>query len=154
MQIRKVRVEDAQPLAVLLQEIGWFELLKNETLAAASRRVESQLEYCLADNSHSIFVAELAESTIVGYVSVHWLPYLFLPGSEGFVSELFVRDAARGQGIGRCLLQTVETEAQARGCSRLSLINFRNRESYQRRFYVKLGWEERIDAANFIYRIA
>lgn len=154
MQIRKVRVEDAQPLAVLLQEIGWFELLKNETLAAASRRVKSQLEHCLADNSHSIFVAETADGAMAGYVSVHWLPYLFLPGSEGFVSELFVRDAARGQGIGRCLLQTVETEAQARGCSRLSLINFRNRESYQRRFYVKLGWEERIDAANFIYRIA
>jgi GNAT superfamily N-acetyltransferase len=153
MQIRKASVDDAAPLTALLQEIGWFELLNKETLAAATRRVKSQLEHCLADGSHSIFVAETADGVTAGYVSVHWLPYLFLPGPEGFVSELFVRDAARGQGIGRRLLQTVEAEARTRGCSRLAVINFRNRESYQRRFYVKLGWAERVDAANFIYPI-
>jgi hypothetical protein len=47
----------------------------------------------------------------------------------------------------------IEAEARARGCQRLSLINLRNRESYQRQFYVKAGWKERAEAANFLYQL-
>lgn len=36
------------------------------------------------------------------------------------------------------------------GCQRLSLINLRRRESYERQFYIKAGWQERAEAANFI----
>ena len=75
-------------------------------------------------------------------------------GPEGYISELFVRSNARGQGVGTELLQAVEAEARARGCPRLSLINLRDRESYLRKFYVKAGWEERTVAANFVYRIS
>ena len=153
IRVRKISSQDAVQIAELLKEIGWFEFFKKETIAAASERVKSHIEQCRADNSHSAFVAETLDGEIVGYVSVHWLPYLFLQGLEGYVSELFVRESARGQGIGRELLQTIGTEAKARGCVRLSLINLRNRESYLRQFYIKVGWEERTEAANFIYRI-
>ena len=44
-----------------------------------------------------------------------------------------------------------QSEARKRGCSRLSLMNLRHRESYRRQFYVKAGWQERTEAANFIY---
>ena len=30
----------------------------------------------------------------------------------------------------------------------------RDRESYQRQFYVKAGWHERAEAANFIYTLS
>ena len=153
VQIRKASAQDAQSLAELLKDIGWFESFKSEPIEVASQRVRLHIEQCLADNSHLIFVAEAADGAIVGYGSVHWLPYLFLQGPEGLVSELFVRESARGQGVGRELLRNIETEARARGCARLSLINLRNRESYMRQFYVKAGWEERPEAANFIYRI-
>jgi GNAT superfamily N-acetyltransferase len=99
-------------------------------------------------------VACSSDGKIAGYTSVHWLPYLFMNGPEGYVSELFVRSSGRGQGIGKQLLQAVEAEARARGCSRLSLINLRDRESYLRKFYNKAGWEERSEAANFLFRIA
>jgi GNAT superfamily N-acetyltransferase len=153
VQIREANAQDAQSLAELLKDIGWFESFKNEPLEVTSRRVRAHVEQCCAHESHSIFVATSSDGKIVGYGSVHWLPYLFLQGPEGYVSELFVRESARGQGIGRELLKTIETEAKARGCVRLSLINLRNRESYMRQFYVKAGWEERPEAANFIYRI-
>jgi GNAT superfamily N-acetyltransferase len=153
IQIRKASLEDAVQLALLLKDVGWFELFKTEPLKEASRNVRSRIEQCLADDSHSIFVADSPEDSIVGYGSVHWLPYLFMRGPEGFVSELFVRESARGQGVGNQLLQTIEREARRRGCVRLSLINLRSRESYQRQFYIKAGWEERREAANFIYRI-
>jgi GNAT superfamily N-acetyltransferase len=153
LQIRQVSANDAPQLAELLREIGWFESFKNEPFEAVSRQVRLHIEQCLADNSHSIFVAEPRDGRIIGYGSVHWLPYLFLKCPEGYVSELFVRESARGQGVGRELLRKIESEARARGCVRLSLINLRNRESYMRQFYVKAGWEERAEAANFIYRI-
>jgi GNAT superfamily N-acetyltransferase len=153
VQIRQVSANDAPQLAELLREIGWFESFKNESFEAVSRQVRLHIEQCLADNSHSIFVAEQRDGKIVGYVSVHWLPYLFMKGPEGYISELFVRESGRGQGVGGELLRKIETEARARGCARLSLINLRNRESYMRQFYVKAGWEERSEAANFIYRI-
>ena len=152
--IRKISVQDAPQLAELLRDIGWFDSFKSEPIEVATRRVRLHIERCLADDSHSIFVAEEPDGTIVGYGSVHWLPYLFLQGPEGYVSELFVRESARGQGVGRELLQQIEADARGRGCTRLSLINLRSRESYMRQFYVKAGWEERPEAANFIYRIS
>ena len=154
VQIREASARDAPQLAELLKDIGWFASFKSEPIEVASQRVSLRIEQCLADNSHSIFVAEPPDGAIVGYGSVHWLPYLFLQGPEGLVSELFVDESARGQGVGRELLRNIETEARVRGCVRLSLINLRNRESYMRQFYVKAGWEERPEAANFIYRIS
>ncbi len=67
------------------------------------------------------------------------------------MSELFIRESARGQGIGARLLAAIKTEAKSRGCARLALINSRSRESYQRCFYKKLGWQEREAMANFVY---
>jgi len=150
-QIRKANVQDVRSLVEVLADVGWFEAFKHEPVDVVAARVQRHIEQCLADNSHSIFVAE-SDGKILGYGSVHWLPYLFLPGPEGYISELFVRESARGAGLGRKLLEEIQAEAQARGCTRLSLINLRNRESYARRFYEKAGWEERAEAANFIYR--
>jgi GNAT superfamily N-acetyltransferase len=73
-----------------------------------------------------------------------------LAGPEGYVSDLFVTESTRGAGIGTGLLAAVEDMAVSRGCSRLMLVNRKTRESYQRGFYRKLGWEEREEFANFV----
>ena len=151
--IRRAARDDAPALAELLRSIGWFKRLAAETEAETAASVARQLDACLASPSHSVHLALLGADELAGYVSVHWLPYLILAGPEGFVSELFVRETARGRGIGTRLLATVETEARQRGCSRLQLINFRGRESYARGYYTKLGWEERADGASFVRRL-
>lgn len=150
MKLRKVSIDDAAELASLLKSIGWFAFLEKRSNDEAREHVKIQLQRCLVDGSHSTYVAESDDGKIAGYVSVHWLPYLFMRGPEGYVSELFVRDGARGQGVGRELLACIEAEAKIRGCHRLSLINLRGRESYQRQFYIKAGWRERAEAANFL----
>ena len=132
--IRKATVDDARKLAVLLNEIGWFARFNTGQIDQLALQVEERLRQCMADGSHSVLVAEEPGGEITGYGSVHWLPYLFMSGPEGYVSELFVSASARGQGIGRELLQVIESEARVRGCQRLSLINLRNRESYKRQF--------------------
>lgn len=154
VQIRQARLEDGTALAALLRSIGWFARMASEPETATRQTVSRHLEACLANpTSHSIYVATGRDGRLLGYVAVHWLPYLFLSGPEGFVSELFVAGSARGSGVGTLLLRTVEGEATARGCSRLQLINFRNRKSYQRRFYEKAGWEERPNGASFAKQI-
>ncbi|MFZ0545156.1 MAG: GNAT family N-acetyltransferase [Candidatus Promineifilaceae bacterium] len=149
-QARRATIEDAPALAALLRSIGWFTRIETEPETTTQQLVTQHLEAALADSSHSIYVAAQGDGRLIAYIAVHWLPYLFLSGLEGFVSELFVAESARGSGVGKRLLQAVESEANERGCSRLQLINFRSRESYRRKFYEKAGWEERPDGASFV----
>ncbi len=149
--IRTARFTDTSALADLLREVGWFTDLNTKTSAEVTSQVELHLAECLADESHSVHVGVDENNLVVGYISVHWLAYLFLPGPEGFISELFIHPAARGHGLGTGLLETVKNEASERGAYRLSLLNAKQRESYERSFYQKQGWLERPDMANFIY---
>jgi GNAT superfamily N-acetyltransferase len=153
IQIRRAVAADAASIADLLHEIGFFERINHEAPEETRERVSRHLALCLADDSHSIYVAEDEAGGVAGYAAVHWLPYFILAGPEGYVSELFLCETARGQGTGARLLEAVKDEARERGCSRLDLINSKQRESYQRGFYAKHGWEERPDMANFIYRM-
>jgi len=50
-------------------------------------------------------------------------------------------------------LEAVEDAAVSRGCSRMMLVNRKSRESYQRGFHRKLGWEVREEFANFVLRL-
>lgn len=153
MEIRAAQADDASAIATILRETGWFAYMEAETAAETTQHVSQFLAQCLRDDSHAVYVAEQA-GEVVGYTAVHWLPYLFMTGPEGYVSELFVRLEARGLQVGRQLLHRVRAEAEERGCSRLSLLNGRQRESYQRRFYEKHGWEERPLMANFIHKLS
>lgn len=153
--IRKAAAEDALALAGLLREMaetGWFAHVNAETPEETQERVARHMDLNLADDSHSVYVAVDEAGAVLGFAAVHWLPYLILSGPEGYVSELFVREAGRGQGIGGRLLEAVKEEGQGRGCARLSLLNNETRESYLRGFYQKQGWEERGVMKNMVYR--
>jgi len=147
--IRPPVIEDAPALARLLHGLGYFDRLENVPVEQTAESVRAALEKINASDDHTLYVAAGADGRLLGYTAVHWIPDLFLPGPEGYLSELFVDETARGQGIGGALLDAVTEEAHRRGGSRLQLINFRHRESYRRGFYAKHGWEERPTAANF-----
>ena len=149
--IRPATSADVPAMAAILRGLGWFAHVNDESPARTETRIAEHLRMCLADDSHSVLVAEGAKGAVLGgYVAVHWLPYLMLPGSEGYISELFVVESARGAGLGTKLLEAVKDMAIGRGCSRLMLVNRKTRESYKRGFYRKLGWEERQEFANFV----
>jgi ribosomal protein S18 acetylase RimI-like enzyme len=151
--VRPATPADVPAIAAILRGLGWFAFINDEATAKTETRVKKHLRLCMADDSHLVLVAEDAKGAIIGYVAVHWLPYLMLPGPEGYVSELFVSEAARGMGVGTKLLEAVEDAAVTRGCSRLMLVNRKTRESYKRGFYRKLGWEEREEFANFVLHL-
>lgn len=148
--IRKALPSDAQAITDILRSIGWFEQVNSTADDILNERIGKNVDLSHSDQSHSIYVAE-EDGNVVGYAAVHWLPYLFFAGAEGYVSELFIHETARGKGIGTQLLAAVKEEAGERGCARLMLINSRDRESYMRKFYEKQGWKERAEMANFVY---
>jgi len=148
--IRQAREDDVAAIADILRSQQTFAHINQELPAQTEQRICRHFKLCAASSSHSIYVTEDSAGRVVGYAAVHWLPYLVLTGPEGYVSELFVHASQQGQGIGTLLLEKVKEEGKKRGCSRLSLLNMRNRESYRRGYYKKVGWEEREKAANFI----
>ena len=107
----------------------------------------------MGNPDHLLLVAE-EDGERLGFIGLHFLPYLILRGStECYISELFVRESRRGMGIGGRLLERGIEEAKVRGCTRMQLVNFREKESYVRGFYAKHGWEERPTGADFVFDI-
>ena len=145
--LRPAPPDDAPALAVLLQGIGWFARFATGHPEAHA----DQLAPLLAPSPHQLqLVACDAQDQLIGYCAVHWLPIAILQGWEGYVSELFIADSARGSGVGSQLLDQVTAAARSRGCRRLWLVNNRQRDSYHRGFYAQQGWQEQAQAARFV----
>lgn len=146
-KVRPASPADGAAIVAVLRDIEWLVHIKGASDEVV-QRIARHIERCNADESHAVLVAEDSVGAVVGYVAVHWLPYLILPGCEGYVSELFVRGADRGKGVGKTLLEAVRECGLARGCYRLHLVTGRGRDSYQ--VYRRLRWKERPDIADLI----
>jgi GNAT superfamily N-acetyltransferase len=146
--IRNAELEDVAAIDAILRAIGWFERINRETSAYTRAQVGQRLAQCQREGTHTILVAELPQGAVVGYIAVHWFPVL-MRGLDGYISELFVHPSAADKGIGSRLLDAINEQALKRGCTRLILMNRRDRESYQRGFYSQHGWEELRDGAFF-----
>lgn len=145
--LRAAQPADAPALAALLQGIGWFDRFATGHPEAHA----TELAPLLAPSAHQLqLVACDAQGQLIGYCAVHWLPIAILQGWEGYVSELFIADSARGLGVGSQLLDQVTAAARSRGCRRLWLVNNRQRDSYHRGFYARQGWQEQAQAARFV----
>ena len=96
--IREARETDAGGLARLLIGIGWFSALKKMTPEALEAQVRIQLGALCRTYLSTTLVAESADGALLGYCNVHWLAALFLPGPEGYLSELFLCPSLAGRG--------------------------------------------------------
>lgn len=150
--IRKARVEDAPSMAEILREIGWSQKRNALPLEEVSGPIEKLIEHCTRDSDgHTMLVAVDSDDNVLGFTTVHWVPFVMLGSTEGYVSDVFVSPASSGLGAGRALIEHVMEEGRQRGCMRLMLTNGKEKPSYKRGFYKKLGWTERPLVANFVY---
>jgi GNAT superfamily N-acetyltransferase len=150
MLIREATETDAAGIAAVLHDITELHSVTHCSMEETCARVAKALGTAIPSESSVVLVAVAEDDSIAGYCSVHWVPFLFFDGPEGYVTELFVRQRDRNAGAGTALLEAVRRRAEARGCSRLSLLNGRTGEAYQRGFYAKHQWQERDRMANFI----
>ena len=148
--IRPCREEDAEGLTSLLHGLEHLSTIASESFETTFERVKKQLALVTKSTEHTLLVSTRGEQ-LVAYISAHWHPTLLHADGEGFISELFVHPEERSRGLGTTLLNCIIQEGKVRGCARLSLLNMRNKTSYERSYYAKRGWQERPNAVNFIY---
>jgi GNAT superfamily N-acetyltransferase len=152
IMIRKAEIGDAVRMAEILREIGWSERRNAMPLEEVSGPIEKLIKHCIADSEgHTILVAVDEDDTVVGFTTVHWVPFVMLGSWEGYVSDVFVSPGAGGKGAGKALVERVMEEGKERGCMRLMLTNGKEKPSYKFGFYKKMGWTERPKVANFVY---
>lgn len=147
ISIRPLRPSDITAVMQLHRELGW-----NPAFHADGSTLKQRLEALITEESALLLVAELGDR-VVGYIHGEIVTYLLFAGREMLVSELFVMADTRGRGIGRALMNAIETEAVKSKCFRISVLNSRERESYKRGFYPALGYDERSHTANFTKRL-
>ena len=145
-RLRPARAEDAPAIAMLLRALGDLPMLDGEDVIDVTLRA---VPAAVASPDTTLLVVE-GETGLIGYANVHWVHDLFMPGPEGYLSELFILESHSGRGIGSEVLGLIEAEARERGAFRLSLLNAKRRASYERRFYERHGWVERPEIANFV----
>lgn len=148
-RIRPATAADAEALAATVIAVGGFRAFAELTEAEIAVAVRANVAATLAGGCSTLLVAEHA-GDVIGWAQVHWLHDLFLPGPEGYLTELFLIGEHRGAGIGTELLDRVVAEARERGAYRLTLLNGTERASYERQYYRKRGWQERDDVAGFV----
>jgi predicted N-acetyltransferase YhbS len=129
ISIRPLREADLDAIMRLHRELGW-----NPAFRADGSTLRQRLSALINEESALLLVAE-QDNDVVGYIHGEIVTYLLFAGSEMLISEVFVMEEARGQGVGRSLIEAMETEAVKQRCFRISVLNSRERESYKRGFY-------------------
>ena len=131
----------------LHRELGW-----NPAFQADGSTLRQRLQALTSEENALLLVAEI-DNRVVGYVHGEVITYLLFAGREMMITEVFVREKARGKGVGKALVSAMETTAVEEKCFRVSVLNSRERESYKRGFYPELGYQERAQTANFVKRL-
>jgi GNAT superfamily N-acetyltransferase len=127
--IRDARADDADAIAGLLGQLGY---------AADAGSVPARLER-LAIVGDRVLVAEL-DGRVAGLAHLQVTPTIEHDRPAGKIGALVVDEAARGQGLGRALVEAVESEARARGCGIVFLTTADHRDGAHG-FYERVGLE-------------
>ena len=134
MRITNATEQDAPVILELIRDLGEYERLSDQVIAT-----EDQIRKTLF-GAHPVAEALLAsiEGKTVGFAVffTNYSTFLAKPGI--YLEDLFVKPDARGQGVGKAVLERIAQLAVERGCGRVewSVLDW-NAPSI--RFYESLG---------------
>ncbi len=131
MQIRDVQPDDAIAIEALLTSLGY---------PGTSSFIADKLQQQLAHPDAKLLVA-VEDSQVLGFVSLHFIPQIALPGDFCRISYFCVAEAARSSGIGQALELEIVNQAKARGCDRIE-VHCHSRREKAHRFYARQGYLE------------
>lgn len=138
LKVRLAISSDLQALAGLFDQYRIF-YEQTSDLDGARRYLDARL----AAHEALIWVAE-ADGQLVGFTQVYqsWCSVAMRP--LWLLYDLFVNDAARGQGVGEQLLEAAKTAAIAGGAIRMELATAVDNATAQR-LYERNGWQRELD---------
>jgi GNAT superfamily N-acetyltransferase len=131
MQIRKATANDADTIADLLAQLGYpgTEGFIREKIEQLNSHLDAEL------------VVAVQDGEVLGFISIHFIPQIALPGAFARISYLCVEERARGRGVGRHLESYCERLARDRNCDRIELHCHEHRKKAHD-FYYRQGYEE------------
>ncbi|HEM47102.1 MAG TPA: N-acetyltransferase [Alphaproteobacteria bacterium] len=116
-------LEDATELASMVGELlgEIMERIAEPAFQFDVQATEQRLrDYLRGDAPYTVHVARAADG-LCGFVGLCEAHALYAGGAYGTVTELYVRPAHRGEGVGRRLLDAVLAYGAARGWTRLEV---------------------------------
>lgn len=131
MNIRPAKPQDSFALSALLAELGYPD---NEHF------IETRLQQLIDHPDERLLVAE-QDGSVLGFLSLHFIPQLALAGDFARVSYFCVADGERSKGAGHQLITAAEALAEARGCDRMEL-HCHERRTKAHGFYAREGYRE------------
>jgi len=131
MTIRDAKAGDAKAIAELLTELGYPN---DEHFVLKKLRVFSERDFS------RVLIAEV-EHGVAGFICFDAQPLFHQEGKIGTIMALSIGEAFRRQGIGRALVERVETISKDVGCIKIAVASGLHRADAHR-FYLELGYEE------------
>jgi ribosomal protein S18 acetylase RimI-like enzyme len=136
--LRHAEERDLSALESLTLELRGLVEIETPSFEVDFQKVFS---LCLDDPKCHIIVAERG-GQILGYLTLWLRPCLSHAGLCALVDDLVVAEGARGQGIGRALLEEALKRAQGAGCVEIEVSTGFDNEPAQG-LYRSQGFEER-----------
>ena len=129
IMIRAARAEDVPAIAALLGELGY---------PASPSVIGERLDAMLALGE--LVLIAIRDADALGVVTVHVTPVLHRPTPVGRITALVVTKRARGEGVGRALVDVAERLLAQRGCALIEVTS-NQRRADAHAFYMRLGYE-------------
>lgn len=127
--IRKAAESDAEGISHLLEQLG-YELSAGSVVGRLRKYRET---------GGSVWVA--SEGTrVIGFLSFHTLQYFHAEGIGGRITAMCVDRENRRRGIGRALLNAMESVAEGLGCQRVEVTSGNHRKDEAHKFYEASGY--------------
>jgi len=131
MRIRLANTHDVFALSALLTELGYAN---NEAF------IERRLAQLIDDRAEQLLIAEQG-STVLGFLSLHFIPQLALAGDFARISYFCIAEGKRSEGAGHQLLSYAEKLAKAHGCDRME-VHCNEHRIKANAFYAREGYSE------------
>ena len=127
--LRDATLSDSTVIAALVSQLGY---------ATAAADMKGRLELLLQHPEHSMVVAEISDE-VVGMIAAQVGPALEFNGTYGRITGLVVDARWRGRGIGRLLMNHMESWCKNRGAHSLILTSGNHRLDAHK-FYAAIGY--------------
>jgi GNAT superfamily N-acetyltransferase len=138
--VRSARLEDADQLARLFDQLGYRQTLDGLRAAITSLLADPRADLLVADESGALLGVTTYFFAPVAHESRPWCR----------ITTLVVDEAHRGHGIGELLVQAAEKAAHDACCSRIEATSALHRTAAHR-FYEKLGYGQ--TSTHFLKRL-
>lgn len=136
-----VRVEPilAQQLETLLPMIAAYQRFY-EVEDVDGERNRTFFSRFLAPSENGMLLGAWRDEQLLGYVCLYWHFTSLVPAETVLMNDLYVDEPARGQGVGRALIEASATIARERGAHHLEWATAPDNKTAQR-LYDKTGAE-------------